>query len=76
MAMTLDQLSRNQKAKIVAILGNGKLRKRLLEMGLTPGTIIYIQKTAPWKDPIEISVRNYVLAFRKSIAKMIVVEVI
>jgi len=74
--MTLDQLSKNQKARIVAVLGSGKLRKRLLEMGLTPGTIIGIQKIAPLNDPIEIYVRNYVLAFRKSIAKMIVVEVL
>lgn len=74
--MTLDQLSRNQKAKIITILGSKKLRIRLFEMGLTPGTIIYIQKIAPMKDPIEIHVRNYVLAFRKSIAEMIVVEVI
>lgn len=74
--MTLDQLAIHRKAKIVDILGNDTLRKRLLEMGLVPDTVIYIQKVAPLKDPIEIVVKDYVLTFRKAIAKKIVVEVI
>lgn len=74
--MTLDQLSLHQKAYIIEILGTGKLRKRLLEMGMVPGTIIHIQKIAPMRDPIEVFVRNYVLSFRKEIAKMIVVKVV
>ena len=72
--MTLDQIPIHKKVKIIAITGTKKTRIRLLEMGLVPGTEIYIRKIAPWKNLIEIYVRHYALLFRTEIARPILVE--
>jgi Fe2+ transport system protein FeoA len=72
--MTLDQLPIGKKAKIVAVHGGGALRDRLLDMGLTPKTIVMIRKFAPMGDPIELSLRGYELTLRIEDAKNIVVE--
>lgn len=74
--MDISLLKINQKAKIVSINGKGVLRHRLLEMGLTPNTMITLVKIAPFGDPIEITVRGYELTLRKEDAKLIEVEVI
>ncbi|MEF9863339.1 MAG: ferrous iron transport protein A [Christensenellaceae bacterium] len=71
---TIDSLLPGEQGKITAIGGKGALRRRLLEMGLTPGTNILIQKMAPMGDPIEICVRGYQLTLRKDDAKNITVE--
>lgn len=62
---TLDQLKPGESGVIRAVGGQGALRRRLLEMGLTPGTRVMVQKTAPSGDPIEIHIRGYQLTLRK-----------
>jgi len=72
--MTLDKLQIGKKSKIVAVKGNGTLRDRLLDMGLTPNTQVMIRKFAPMGDPIELTLRGYELTLRVDDAKNIVVE--
>ena len=72
--MTLDKLNLGVPAKILAVGGEGTLRLRLLDMGLTPRTEIKIIKVAPMKDPIELYVRGYSLTIRLDDAKNITVE--
>ena len=74
--MTLDKLKPGMSGKITVVHGEGLLRRRLLEMGLTPKTIVKVRKVAPMKDPIELYLRSYVLTIRKDDAAMIEVEVI
>ncbi|MDR3085885.1 MAG: ferrous iron transport protein A [Christensenellaceae bacterium] len=63
--MTLDQLEPGQGARIAAVGGCGALRRRLLDMGLTPGTAVTVRKVAPLGDPIELTLRGYELSIRK-----------
>lgn len=72
--MTLDTLAPGKSGKVLAVKGEGLLRRRLLEMGLTPNTIIKVRKVAPMGDPIEIYLRSYVLTIRKEDASMIEIE--
>ncbi|RJO67310.1 MAG: ferrous iron transport protein A [Myxococcales bacterium] len=60
--MTLDTLKPGESAELVEILGCNGLRRRLLELGLTPGTHISIVRVAPMGDPIELKVRGYRLS--------------
>ena len=73
--MTLDKLGIGKSAKIVAVNGFGALRRRLLDMGLTPGTIVLINKVAPMGDPIELRLRGYLLTLRKEDAAEIEVTI-
>lgn len=59
---------------IKLVLGEGKARRRLFDMGLTPGTEVYVRKKAPLGDPIEITVRGYELSLRKSEAASVEME--
>ncbi len=72
--MTLDKLPRGKKGVITAVKGKGALRKRLLDLGLTPGTAVMVRKAAPLGDPIEVSLRGFELSLRKSEAAHIEVE--
>lgn len=72
--MTLDNLKTGQKGTIVAVKGGGALRRRLLDMGLTPKTQVMIRKVAPLGDPIELHVRSYELTLRAEDARNIEVE--
>jgi Fe2+ transport system protein FeoA len=72
--MTLSELGIGNKARILAINGQGVLRDRLLDMGLTPRTMVMIRKMAPMGDPIEISLRSYELTLRIADARNIEVE--
>lgn len=72
--MTLDELKPGFHGRVCAVNGRGALRRRLLEMGLTPGTKIYVEKTAPMGDPMEIRLRGYHLTLRKDGAAEIEVE--
>lgn len=69
--MTLGELNTGEYGKIIQVEGTGALRRRLLDMGLTPGTPIYVRKVAPLGDPIEIHVRGYELTLRKEDASKI-----
>ena len=71
---TLDKLKIGKKARIVAVNGEGALRDRLLDMGLTPKTQVMVQKVAPMGDPIELMLRGYELTLRIDDAKNIEVE--
>lgn len=72
--MTLNELKIGQKSKIVAVNGEGALRRRLLDMGLTPHTEVMVRKVAPMGDPIEIHLRGYELTLRIDDAKKIEME--
>ena len=74
MAMTLNELKIGSSAVITAVGGDGALRCRLLDMGLTTRTRVTLQKVAPMGDPIEIRVRGYELTLRVEEAKKIEVE--
>jgi Fe2+ transport system protein FeoA len=62
--VTLDKLEIGRGARIVAVTGQGALRRRLLDMGLTPGTEVTVCKTAPMGDPVELELRGYSLSLR------------
>ena len=74
--MKLDKLRTGTQGVIKNVGGEGILRKRLLDMGLTPKTKIYIRKVAPLGDPIEVNLRGYELTLRADDAANIDVEVI
>ena len=69
--MTLDKLDIGHAAVIVKLKGKSALRRRLLEMGFTPGTIVAVAKTAPLGDPIELCLRGYKIAMRRADARNI-----
>lgn len=73
--INLSELKIGQKARILKVGGEGELRRRLLDMGLTPHTEITLIKVAPMGDPIEIHVRSYELTLRIEDAQNITVEV-
>ena len=72
--MTLNELKIGDSADITAVGGEGALRCRLLDMGLTPRTLVTLRKVAPMGDPIEIHVRGYELTLRVEDARQITVE--
>lgn len=72
--MTLNELKIGDSAAITAVGGEGALRCRLLDMGLTPRTEVTLRKVAPMGDPIEIHVRGYELTLRVEDARQITVE--
>lgn len=74
--MTLNELAVGQKCKIKKVEGEGALRKRLLDMGLTPKTEVLLHKVAPMGDPVELILRGYNLTIRREDGKRIEVEVI
>lgn len=69
--MTLDQLQLGEYATIAAVGGAGALRRRLLDMGLTPNVRVLVRKRAPFGDPIEIFLRGYELTLRREDARNI-----
>lgn len=72
--MTLDEIQPGKTVVIESVGGQGLLRRRLLEMGLTPKTKIKVRKIAPMGDPIEVYLRSYVLTLRKDDASRIEVK--
>ena len=72
--MTLNELKIGDSGVITAVGGAGALRCRLLDMGLTPRTVVTLRKVAPMGDPIEIHVRGYELTLRVEDARQITVE--
>ncbi len=71
MTMTLDKLKTGSKGIIKSIGGEGVLRRRLLDMGLTPNTTVMVRKVAPMGDPIELHLRSYELTIRQEDARKI-----
>ncbi len=72
--MTLNDLKPSEKGIITSIKSNGNIRRRLIDMGLTPDTQVLLKKIAPFNGPIEITVRNYSLSIRRSDAKEIEIK--
>lgn len=70
-ARTLDQLSPGETARVRRVGGQGAVRRRLLDMGLTSGVTIALVKAAPMGDPLEFRLRGYTLSLRKSEACMV-----
>jgi len=60
--------------KVVKLHGEGAVKRRIMDMGITRGTQVYVRKVAPLGDPIEVTVRNYELSIRKADAEMIEIE--
>ena len=71
---TLRQAKTGESVRVVKVAGEGALRQRILDMGLTKGAVVCIRKVAPLGDPLELTVRGYELSLRKREAACIVVE--
>lgn len=71
---TLKDAKCGQTVKVVKIHGEGAVKRRIMDMGITKNTGIYIRKVAPLGDPVEITVRGYELSLRKADAEMVEVE--
>ena len=72
--VTLIDAQIGRTVKVKKLHGEGAVRRRIMDMGITKGTDIYIRKVAPLGDPVEITVRNYELSIRKADAEMIEIE--
>lgn len=71
---SLKEIKCGQTVKVKKIEGSGAVRRRIMDMGITKGSEIYVRKVAPLGDPIEINIRGYELSLRKYDAEMIIVE--
>ena len=71
---TLNQVKVGETVKVTKIAGEGPIKRRIMDMGITKGVEIYVRKVAPLGDPVEITVRNYELSVRKADAVIIEVE--
>ncbi len=74
MLKTLDLFKIGETGRIVQVTGEGRLRRRLFDMGVTPGATVYLRKKAPLGDPLEVTIRGYELTLRKSEAELVVLE--
>ncbi len=74
MMKTLRDIPVGGSATVVKLHGEGAVKRRIMDMGITKGTAVYVRKVAPLGDPLEITVRNYELSLRKADAEMIEVE--
>ena len=72
--MTLKEVSVGQTVKVAKLDGEGPVKRRIMDMGITKGVEIYARKVAPLGDPIEVTVRGYELSIRKADAAMIEVN--
>ncbi|ALS01624.1 ferrous iron transporter A [Enterococcus silesiacus] len=71
---SLDQLTVGEKARVIGIHGQGAVKRRLMDMGLTKGVELLVRKMAPLGDPIEINLRGYELTLRKNEAELVLVQ--
>ena len=71
---TLKEVKVGQTAKVVKLHGEGPVKRRIMDMGITKGVEVTVRRVAPLGDPIEINVRDYELSLRKADAQMIEVE--
>ena len=75
MLKKLDEFTIGETGLIKKVEGEGRLRRRLFDMGVTPGATVYLRKKAPLGDPLEVTIRGYELTLRKSEAALVVLEV-
>ncbi len=71
---TLRDVQVGSTVKVVKLHGEGAVKRRIMDMGITRGVEVYVRKLAPLGDPIEVNVRDYELSLRKADAEMIEVE--
>ena len=71
---TLKDVRCDQNAVVVRLHGEGATKRRIMDMGLTKGTEVYVRKVAPLGDPVEVTVRGYELSIRKEDARMVEVQ--
>ena len=75
MLKRLDEFKIGETGLIKKVEGEGRLRRRLFDMGVTPGATVYLRKKAPLGDPLEVTIRGYELTLRKSEAALVILEV-
>ena len=71
---TLRDARIGETVKVVKLHGEGAVKRRIMDMGITKGTDVYVRKVAPLGDPVEVTVRGYELSLRKADAEMIEVQ--
>lgn len=71
---TLKDVACGKTVKVVKLTGDGPVKRRIMDMGITKGVEVYVRKVAPLGDPIEVTVRGYELSLRKADAQMIEIE--
>ncbi|MBP5519647.1 MAG: ferrous iron transport protein A [Treponema sp.] len=69
--MTLKEVKTGQTVTVEKLLGEGAVKRRIMDMGITKGTEIFVRKVAPLGDPVEVTVRGYELSIRKADAELI-----
>lgn len=74
MSKTLKQIRCGETVTVQKLQGEGPVKRRIMDMGITKGTSIFVRKVAPLGDPVEVTVRGYELSLRKADADMILVE--
>lgn len=74
MSKTLKQIPCGETVTVQRLQGEGPVKRRIMDMGITKGTSIFVRKVAPLGDPVEVTVRGYELSLRKADADMILVE--
>ena len=72
--MTLKDVQVGQTVKVKKLTGEGPVKRRIMDMGITKGTEIFVRKVAPLGDPMELQIRGYELSVRKADAEMVIVE--
>ena len=72
--MTLREVKKGQTVTVVKLNGEGAVKRRIMDMGITKGTEIFVRKVAPLGDPVEVTVRGYELSVRKADAEKVVVK--
>ena len=73
---TLKEVKIGSTVSVVKLHGEGAVKRRIMDMGITKGSRIYIRKVAPLGDPVEVTVRGYELSVRKEDAKCVLVETV
>ena len=71
---TLNDIKIRHSAKVVKLHGEGAIKRRIMDMGITKGVEVYVRKVAPLGDPFELTVRGYELSLRKADAEMVEIE--
>lgn len=72
--MTLREVTPGSTVKVTKLTGEGLVKRRIMDMGITKGVDIFVRKVAPLGDPVEVTVRGYELSLRKADAEMIEVQ--
>ena len=75
MTTNLREVKVGQTCKVLKLGGEGAIKRRIMDMGITKGVEVYVRKVAPLGDPIEVTVRGYELSLRKADAELITVEI-